>query len=405
MKTILICGAFRDYLSIIKNSRFMIDNAANSFSQKLIKGFKHNINSDLIVINCSFIGSYPKYYKKIYYKSVGDIHNNIYDISFINIFLIRNMFRYFGIRKCLRKILAKYRNEEVNIIAYSLHSPFLFALIFAKKINKNVKTCIIIADLPEMMNLGIKKNIIKDTLKIIDTKIIYRILNKIDYYILLTPHMIDYLKLPKEKCDVIEGIASEDELTNNISIFKYEKNIIKKAFMYAGTLNYIYGIMDLLEGFLKLEYNDIELWICGNGEAEIDIQRIASIDERIKYFGNLDYQRLKNLYSRCYALINPRSASGEYVKYSFPSKIIEYLSTGKPTIAYYLPGIPEEYKEFIFEIKENGKEGIYLALKKFLEMRYEDCINIAYRAKKYILENKIERIQTERILTLMKKER
>jgi hypothetical protein len=58
-------------------------------------------------------------------------------------------------------------------------------------------------------------------------------------------------------------------IITNILVYLNTKKILEKNHLCdAGTLNYIYGIMDLIEGFLKLEYNDIELWICGNGERQ-----------------------------------------------------------------------------------------------------------------------------------------
>jgi len=401
MKTILLCGAFLDHNEIVKNSRSVIDNAANNFSKKLITGFENCTNTSLHVINCAFIGSYPRYSKKMYYRGLGNVTNNIDDLSFLNVFAIRNIFRYLAIKRCLRKELEKSTDDSIYIVAYSLHSPFIGALQYAKKLNRNIKTCVIIADLPEMMNLENKKSIVKTFLKKIDTKIIYKQLYKIDRYAVLTKQMIEYLKLDRDRCEVIEGIACEADLGNG------EKNgqvlNSKRAFLYAGTLNYVYGIMELVEGFRKIEGDDIELWVCGKGEAEDDIKKVTSIDKRIRYFGNLNKLELEILYSTCYALVNPRPRSGDYVKYSFPSKIIEYLSTGKPTIAYYLPGMPDEYKKYIFEIKLNGREGIYETLKKFLNSNYDDALNVASRAKIFLRENKIERLQAKRVLDLMER--
>lgn len=401
MKTILICGAFFNYNEILKNSKYAIDNAADALSKKLISGFKDCTANSLCVINCAFIGSYPRYSKGIYYRGLGDVENNIHDLSFINLFAIRNIFRYLAIRRCLRRELNKGVDDSIYIVAYSLNSPFISALQYAKKINKNVKTCVIIADLPEMMNLENRRSRIKDVLKMIDSRIIYRQLYKIDNYVLLTQQMIRYLGLDEKKCEVMEGIACEKDLDNDLS--KHAGNKTEKAFMYAGTLNYIYGIMDLVEGFRKLEHTDIELWICGKGEAEDDIKKVTSIDKRIRYLGNLSKIELKRLYTTCYALVNPRAPSGEYVKYSFPSKIIEYLSTEKPTIAYYLPGMPDEYKKYIFEIKSNGREGVYETLKEFLNSNYEAALNVASHAKIFLRENKIERLQAKKILDLMER--
>lgn len=400
MKTILICGAYLNYNNNNENKLYYIDNAANNLSKKLIKGFKECLGNDLIIINCPFIGSFPQYTKKIYYKGKKSAYKSHFDIGFFNLFAIKNISRYIGIRRILKKIILKYSNQDIRIISYSLHAPFLLALENAKKLNNHIKTCIIIPDLPEMMNLNKKKSKIKTVLKKIDIKIIYKSLYRNDYFVPFTKHIIDYLSLEKNKCAVIDGIAFEDDLDNNTSK-RYNFEYKKKAFLYVGTLNYIYGVMNLIEGFKKLEYPDIELWICGKGEAQKEIIKNTHIDNRIKYLGDLTHNELKILYSKCYALINPRPNYGEYVKYSFPSKIIEYLSTGKPVLAYYLDGMSDEYKKYIFEIKYNGADGIYRSLKEFITSSYQKLLQIAELAKKYIKENKTEKIQARRILDLM----
>jgi hypothetical protein len=54
-------------------------------------------------------------------------------------------------------------------------------------------------------------------------------------------------------------------------------------------------------------------------------------------------------------LVNPRPNNEEYTKYSFPSKNIEYLMTGKPVVGYMLDGMPPIYKEFMFVIPKEKK--------------------------------------------------
>ena len=49
-------------------------------------------------------------------------------------------------------------------------------------------------------------------------------------------------------------------------------------------------------------------------------------------------------------LVNPRPDNEEYTRYSFPSKNIEYLLTGKPVVAYLLSGMPEVYQDFMCTI-------------------------------------------------------
>ena len=55
----------------------------------------------------------------------------------------------------------------------------------------------------------------------------------------------------------------------------------------------------------------------------------------------------------CAVLVNPRPNNEEYTKYSFPSKDIEYLSSGKPTVAFLLDGMPKCYQDFLYVVDPN----------------------------------------------------
>jgi glycosyltransferase involved in cell wall biosynthesis len=46
-------------------------------------------------------------------------------------------------------------------------------------------------------------------------------------------------------------------------------------------------------------------------------------------------------------LINPRSATHEASRMNFPSKLLRYLSYGKPIVTVWTPGIPTEYREVL----------------------------------------------------------
>ena len=90
--------------------------------------------------------------------------------------------------------------------------------------------------------------------------------------------------------------------------------------------------------------NDVELWICGSGDAKDIIEDEAQKDSRIKYFGLVDSQTALKMQHQATILVNPRTSDGEYTKYSFPSKNMEYMVSGTPVLTTDLPGMPKEHK-------------------------------------------------------------
>ena len=52
------------------------------------------------------------------------------------------------------------------------------------------------------------------------------------------------------------------------------------------------------------------------------------------------------------------------IQYSFPSKTMEYLASGTPSIAYKLEGIPSEYYPFIIFPESNDVESLHNSILK-----------------------------------------
>ena len=64
------------------------------------------------------------------------------------------------------------------------------------------------------------------------------------------------------------------------------------------------------------------------------------------------------LHKRATALINPRKPNSKITRFSFPSKNMEYLSSGTPMIGYKLDGIPSEYYDYFYTIDDSSEKSL-----------------------------------------------
>lgn len=215
-----------------------------------------------------------------------------------------------------------------------------------------------------------------------------------DAYIFLTEPMNNILNPHKKPYIVIEGFCdiAMNYKSNNLEE-KYDKNII----VYAGGLNIKYGIDKLIEAVNNLQSNQVELWLFGKGDM---VQKIKS-DDKIKYWGVCSNNEIINTEIKATLLINPRPTKDEYTIYSFPSKTLEYMSSGTYTITTRLSGIPKEYYDYCGIIEEDTSDSIKKAIETALSLGKNTLHNRGMKAKEFVMCNKNNIVQTLKVKKLL----
>ena len=90
--------------------------------------------------------------------------------------------------------------------------------------------------------------------------------------------------------------------------------------------------------------------------------------------------------------------------YSFPSKTIEYMSSGTPVLTTKLGGIPKEYYDYLFFTKGDSINDIYESLDDLLKVDQSVLIEKGQKAKKFVDENKNYLLQTKKVIDFVNKE-
>ena len=385
-------------ISIENNSKGNIQYAANTLQWNFVKGIVENLDSKLEIINAPLVGSYPLYYKKILLKKSYEIYNkttSITSVAYINLAIFKNLF----IKKALQKQIKLYfnnnNNKDCHIIVYGMLAPWVLAAIDVKKKYPNIKLCLIVPDLPE--HFGDNKSKIQNLRKKIQPDL-YKYIPLFDTFVFLTSEMAKHFEIKNKPWIVIEGMVNPEE-----TFVKIDANISnKKIILYTGTLAERYGILDLLESFSQIEGKDFELWICGAGDTEGIIKLKAEKDNRIKYWGLLPREQILDLQRKATVLINPRNAEGEYTKYSFPSKIMEYMLSGTPCIVKALPGIPIEYYNYLYVVENNDILSLKNKIVEVCNKEKDELIEFGKLAQGFVLNEKNYSVQTKKMIEMLK---
>ncbi|RHB45752.1 glycosyltransferase [Exiguobacterium sp. AM39-5BH] len=198
---------------------------------------------------------------------------------------------------------------------------------------------------------------------------------------------------------VVEGIAP---ILKELAFKKTEiyDGDFDNTILYTGGINENYGVIKLILEFMKIKDQKLRLFICGAGPDEDKVKKLSKLDARIFYFGLLSREEVLYFQSKCTLLINPRSSNEEYTKYSFPSKLLEYMSSGRPVAAYMLDGIPKEYRNHILEL--NSELDLNVQIREIMKMDITKLNEIGNLAKEFVENNKNKNIQSLRILKLIR---
>lgn len=385
---------------ILRNSKIGLQGASNLFQYNIIEGLAENLSEkEITVLSVLPVGTFPFHFRKLFLNPHSWSHEgiNFQSLGSLNLHFIKQIHRYIQINKTIENWILK-SEENKQIVVYSLYPIFILSLKKLKKKYPDIKITTIVPDLPSTFGI-LSKNPIKAQIeKKIGTQVIKN-LRISDYFVLLTEKMKVPLEIEEKPFVVIEGVVTEHmPLKSDIAI----KQTAARAILYTGSLNSEFGIVSLIEAFHDIEDNSVELWICGSGECEQIVKEFARRDKRINFFGYLPQKKIKELQSLATLLVNPRKNEGIFTKYSFPSKTMEYLASGKPVLMYKLDGVPDEYDQYLYYVRGNSKEELKSTIIKVLNESSEVLEEKGKIAKQWVIRNKNSKNQAAKIINMIK---
>lgn len=374
-----------------------LQSAANNLQWKFVRGYDLCLGSQNVhLLNSEYIGSFPKRYgglciPRYTFRHAGGAESDV-GAGFVNLPVLKEFSRASRLKAEVRRINCQ---EDVRLyfVGYAATYPIVAALKYAKRRFPGSVCCLIVPDLPQYMELS-KKG--ASLLHMIKNLIVGHRMKGMDCYVPLTEAMASYLGTDLTHCAVIEGIA--DVADNAAAPID---GLPERYILYTGTLQYRYGIGDLLTAFKQVKYTDVGLVICGEGEAVEEIKKMQAEDSRVCYLGVLPSEGVASLRAGAAVLVNPRRNEGMYTKLSFPSKMMEYLASGVPTVAYKLDGMPDDYDGYFVDATQSG---LCAAIEHVLGMSPKDSASFAERARAFVLDEKCPRYQCEKTLGLLRRE-
>lgn len=158
-----------------------------------------------------------------------------------------------------------------------------------------------------------------------------------------------------------------------------------KIFLYTGVIRKENGVDLMLDAFKSIGDSDAVLKICGKGSYAGFIEKVNS-DPRIKFYGLVDNKMLTSLYEEASYFINPRLSCFEENNNNFPSKLLDYLSYGKPIITTHTKGINPIYFDFMYVFNNENTNDLSKLMSKMLLLNSVSKNELHFKIRKFANE-------------------
>ena len=359
--------------------------AVQKYNRLIIEGLSNNQSTFVETVTSVPMSDTED--KELFYKGTTESKNGIIwsYLPYINIKWIRDIVTvFFSFKKVIK--LCK-RQGNTSIIADVLNAPVALGAYLASRV-MNKKYVISITDDPVLCGCG----------KAYYTTSNY-LIRKSDAYIFITEAMREKYHVEDKNSIVIEGLVdiNENEELNS----KVKSDYAKFLVMYTGSIHEKYGIGNLVKGFLDADISDSELHIYGDGDYRDTLLDICKKHKNVVYYGTVLSSKIVEIQRNASLLVNPRPIEDEYTRYSFPSKNMEYMVSGTPVLTTDLPGMPQEYKDYVFIMEDYSPEGIKDKLIEIADMDKKKLDEVGIKAREFVLTNKNNTVQASRIVEMI----
>ena len=284
------------------------------------------------------------------------------------------------------------RSADV-VCVYAAHSPnLLAAYLYSKLCGKPYY--VYVPDLPSFMDVALERGRLLRWLKKIDASLLSWLLRSANGLVVISRPMVEDQPAWKARPYlVLEGISESSPIPA-------DGVADKKMIFYAGGVNRSYGIVELVEGFLRSGIG-YELVLCGRGDLEGYLAETCAKHASVKYLGFVSPEKVAELQRRASLLVLTRNPAEAYTRYSFPSKLIEYMSAGIPVLTTRLAGIPDEYFDHLNIIEGFSVGAVADALVKISSADKQYLSDKAERGKVWVLGAKSSRAVGKQLVEFM----
>lgn len=375
-----------------------------NFGWGMIRALRDGFGSVFLGVSWP-VQNYPKA-KKIWFSGEEFISQGVRGraLWFVNILGLKQVTRLFS---CVAVLGPRLMRKEFDwMFIHGVHSPYLLFGVLARLMG--CKVAMVLTDPPGVILSD--DGVVVRGLKKLDALVVKTLLGCGDVVLALSPYLVTALA-PGKRALVFPGVVNS----------QFEKLCAREAgkerasasaslpivLAYAGSLERRYGVAILVEAVCRLNQatpGAVILKLFGRGDFEQELATLANRHAGIKYEGFCDKDLLVAELFGADVLVNPRPSKAEFAVQSFPSKLLEYLMTGRPVLTTRIASIPKEMEGCFYYIDDESAQGISDALQALVRKSPDERRQFGERARDFVRKNYSEKTIGTKIKRMLQDE-
>lgn len=366
--------------------------SGNKFQIQFLDALREASGVSPAIFSVLPVGAFPKS-RTLFVRSGPITFNNGLQgwlIPFVNVLILKQLTMGLAILFYLLKWLWQHRHMRRFVLVCNLYPPMSLPVILATRLLGG-RAVAVVSDFPH--NLSFNFQGWKGMLQRINVWLESRCLAHFAGIIPFTQYVVDDFAPGRPMMVMEGGVNPADVAKANPVRFPPSERIC----FFSGTLYEFNGIDLLLKAFRLIPDPNFRLWIFGRGPLESEVRAASLQDNRIVYGGFLPNEEVMRYQRQATVLLNARPTNQLITRYTFPSKLHEYMLSGRPVITTALSGIPKEDFDFVYVLSDETPEGLASLLTDVCARPAFELGEFGSRAQEFILQTKNWSIQGRRV--------
>jgi glycosyltransferase involved in cell wall biosynthesis len=363
--------------------------AGNTFQTKLIQGIARSGLPDVEVFSACPVQSYPKG-PKIWFAAGRDRlddHIIVRLLPFLNVTPIKQVMLGLDVIFILLGWAWRKRKQKRIVLTYNLSVPPAALTLLAARLVKAKAVA-------SVNDVNVPGQTVPTTpLFRVDFALQRWLMPRFDGHLVVADRIArDFF--PGRRYVRIEGGVDREFLESTERDGASSPADWPLVLAFAGTLNEVNGVPLILGAMQRLRDTNLQLRIAGGGPLQEMVRDAARQDPRIDFMGMLDTAAVADLYKHADVLLNIRLTTAVDTRYFFPSKLIEYLGSGVPTITTRVAHTDTEFAGLVYVLGEESPQALADLLHKVASLQTEERWKLGRLARTYVTTYKTWDVQS-----------